>query len=85
MSDYELNGTLVAMNAELEHLKARVRDLERERSNATASPLPDTLLLSHDFMKRAFTVWGHNLVAGLIVGIPLWCIFFFFGLVASGN
>jgi hypothetical protein len=85
MSDPELNGALVAVNAELEHLKARVRDLERERSNAPSSPLPDTLLLSHDFMKRAFTVWGHNLVAGLIVGIPLWCIFFFIGLVTSGN
>jgi hypothetical protein len=83
MSDHELNGALVAVNVELEQLKARVCDLERERSNAPAPQLPDTLLLSDDFVKRAFAVWGHNLVAGFIVVISFWSILFLIGVVAS--
>jgi hypothetical protein len=31
--------------------------------------LPETGLLSHRFMKRAFTVWGHNFVIQLIISL----------------
>jgi hypothetical protein len=31
--------------------------------------LPDTDLLSRNFLKRAFAVWGHYFIAQLIIGV----------------
>lgn len=39
--------------------------------------LPQTKILSDSFMTRAFAVYGHSLVAGLIVGLPVYLIYFF--------
>jgi uncharacterized membrane protein len=36
--------------------------------------MPNTMLLSNQFITRAFGVWGHNLVAGLIVAVPIWIV-----------
>ncbi len=38
---------------------------------ATAPVLPKTGLLSKNFMTRAFTVWGHEFVASLIILLVL--------------
>jgi hypothetical protein len=34
----------------------------------------DSWLYSDSFLKRAFAIYGYNLVASLIIGIPLWII-----------
>jgi len=32
--------------------------------------------MSASFLKRAFAVWGHNFVAGIIIAIPIWFFVF---------
>ncbi len=34
----------------------------------------DSWLYSDSFLKRAFAIYGYNLVASILVGIPLWII-----------
>lgn len=34
----------------------------------------DSWLYSDSFMKRAFAIYGYNLVASLIVAVPIWLI-----------
>lgn len=41
------------------------------------SSLPETALLAHSFLKRAFAVLGHYLVASLIIVIPFYMLMFF--------
>jgi hypothetical protein len=36
--------------------------------------LPKTGLLSHRFLARAFTVWGHYFVAQLLISVPIFII-----------
>jgi hypothetical protein len=48
------------------HLEARIARLE--------SRVSDTQLHSSSFWTRAFTVWGHWVVAHLIIAIPFVCI-----------
>ena len=49
--------------------------------------VPDSLIISPNFLKRAFTVYGHSMVAGLIVAVPIWCIslaiFFLIGMASE--
>ncbi len=61
----------------LDNMEKRVKMLEEQndilKSNMTratddaANALPRTGLLSHGFLRRAFTVWGHYFVASLII------------------
>ena len=65
----------------LEAIENRVKTLEGQndslKQSITASEdeatkaLPKTGLLSRSFFKRAFTVWGHNFVAELIISLVL--------------
>lgn len=50
----------------MDDLERRVAELERKMAE-----LPSTELLSPSFMTRAFAVWGHNFVAGALIGILL--------------
>ena len=34
----------------------------------------DSWLYSDSFMKRAFAIYGYNLVASLIIAVPIWLI-----------
>jgi hypothetical protein len=63
----------------LEAIESRVKTLENENARLRSSiaqveqeapkRLPETGLLSRHFMKRAFTVWGHNFVISLIISL----------------
>jgi hypothetical protein len=61
-------------------LHSRVAELEKQLQmqslelEALVQRVPDTMIISPNFLKRAFTVYGHTLVAGLIIAIPIWCI-----------
>lgn len=46
----------------------------------------DSWLYSDNFLKRCFAIYGHNLVASLIVGIVVWIIMgtLFAGLIMAG-
>ena len=72
MTNAELNKALKDALAEIEMLKSRVSELEGTSGKITK--LPRTSLLNENFLTRAFTVWGHNFVAGIIIAIPFWIL-----------
>ncbi len=79
---------LESMQQEIAYLRGRVNALESEQRMAPVTGLPNTWLLSHSLLKRAFAVYGHYLLAGFLIAIPFLCIYIFlivvFG-VASGS
>jgi hypothetical protein len=48
------------------YLELRIAELERR--------LPRTDLLSGKFLRRAFAVWGHMIVAQLMVAAPIYAL-----------
>ncbi|HWS24334.1 MAG TPA: hypothetical protein VN226_07880 [Anaerolineales bacterium] len=60
---------------ELEDQVNRLRD-EIVNNQFSRNTLPKTNILSPNFLTRAFAIYGHTLVAGLIVGIIFYCIIF---------
>lgn len=54
-----------------EHVSMLQQSSQRE---SESSVLPATNLLSRNFLTRAFAVYGHALVAGAIIGIPLYLL-----------
>jgi hypothetical protein len=65
----------------LDTLEKRVKMLEDLNENlsqsvikveeASTGVLPRTSLLSRNYFKRAFTVWGHYIVASLIIALAI--------------
>ncbi|NNE69609.1 MAG: hypothetical protein HKN29_04505, partial [Rhodothermales bacterium] len=63
----------------MEDLEAQVAELQRrvkelERTYEVAPRLPNTSILSDSFLKRSFAVYGHSLVAGFIVAVPIYLV-----------
>jgi hypothetical protein len=71
----------------LQSLERRVKKLEETSSDSESSMelaskqitemrtlLPDTAVISHSYVRRAFAIWGHYFIAQLIISIPLYCI-----------
>ena len=79
---------LESMQQEIAYLRGRVNALETERQMQKPHGLPDTWLLSPNLLKRAFGVYGHNLLAGFLVSIPFICLYFvlmlMLGVLSSG-
>ncbi len=65
-----LDKRIAALESEEKVIKGAINDL----GNENYFRLPRTGLLSHNFLWRAFTIWGHYFVAQLILGL-------FFGLI----
>ncbi len=84
--------TMNDLNAYLEVLENRIARLEQEEKQIKGSinsvsnaayqtgiqmqQVPETGLQSPNFLKRAFTVWGHYFVAQLIIGLVGACVYF---------
>lgn len=64
---------------EFHAMQRRLDALEARKTH-----LPATMLLDGNFLKRAFAVLGHYLVAGLIISIPLYLLFFLFVIAFRG-
>jgi hypothetical protein len=75
-----MENRVKTLESQNDQLRSSIYQLEEE----TPKKLPKTGLLSHRFMKRAFTVWGHNfviqLIISLVVGIILGSILLIPGL-----
>jgi len=67
------------MDTNTDYLEKRIVDLERKLDNLQ-NEIPRSGIMSGSFIKRAFTIFGHNLVAGLMVTIPFYLLFFIFGM-----
>ena len=77
MTNDELTDELEKANARIISLHKRLMRIEKGKSQ---TGLPNTMILSHSFLKRAFAVYGHVFVVGLIIMIPLWFLMFLFSL-----
>lgn len=62
----QLELEISALSANLEESYHRLLDLENR--------LPNSMILSPIFLKRAFAVLGHYFVANFLVAIPIICI-----------
>lgn len=67
-----LASELRAARQEIAELRERLAALERKRS--LARDLPDTRLLSHSFLARAFAVFGHYVVAAALLILPIYAL-----------
>ena len=74
--------SLELAQTEIKILHSRIDELEK--SHAVPDSLPVTNLLSDSFLTCAFAVYGHMLVAGLIIAIPIYLVAFIIGLTAGG-
>ena len=71
------------MQDKIDSLEQQVQRLSIEL-DALEERVPDSNIISPNFFKRAFTVWGHYVVAGFVIAIPIMCfsvmLAFVFGL-----
>lgn len=84
LADYLGNLEERLKNLESENERLQAIALPREVVNEEAIErvvldyLPETNLIDHSFLKRAFAVWGHffvaNLIIGIVVGIAYACL-----------
>ena len=82
MSEAELKNNLKEALESVKSLQNRVELLEK--SSSKIRKLPDTMLLSDQFIKRALGVWGHNFVIGLIIAVPIWFLMMLIALSVGG-
>lgn len=82
----------LSLERRIMQLEGQVAQLEQQLQAQTASlqaireSLPNSGILSQKFLTRAFTVYGHVLVAGFLIAIPIYCLIFLFGGLSSlGN
>lgn len=80
MTNDELTDELEKANAKIINLHRRLVRMEKSRSQ---TELPNTMILSPSFIKRAFAIYGHTIVAGFLVAIPIWFVMFIFTLLMS--
>ncbi len=76
MSENEPITAVSPTHSELEALRTRVHELEAQ-VQAMEGRLPNTWLLSDNILKRAFGVYGHYLLAGLLIAVPIMLCSFF--------
>ncbi|MBW7959225.1 MAG: hypothetical protein H3C69_06670 [Candidatus Promineofilum sp.] len=87
MNDDETLKLVESLQQEVAYLRGRVNTLESNQQLNQIEGLPNTWLLSHSYLKRAFGVYGLSLVAGLIISIPFLCLYalLILALAVSGN
>jgi hypothetical protein len=65
-------GTLESQNTELRAGNASQASLDgNEITRYVSRVLPQTNLISPNFFARAFAVWGHFIIANLIIGLSI--------------
>jgi hypothetical protein len=71
-----LETRIERLESELSDIKSIMIKHERviRRFQNNIPRLPQTNVVSEDFLPRAFAIWGHYLVANFIIAIPLICI-----------
>lgn len=56
---------------------------QKDELEALKERIPDSNIISPNFLKRAFTVWGHYVVAGFLVAIPFICLSMMFAVLVA--
>ncbi len=90
----DLNGYLTTLEERIAVLEQEDRTVkgvineinhDLQTSKRQEISLPGTGLLSHNFFTRAFTVWGHYVVASLIIGLIFTFIYLAVFVMILGN
>jgi len=83
---------VLSLERRIMHLEEQLIQMEKQMQAQTSSlqaireSLPNSGILSQKFLTRAFTVYGHMLVAGLLIAIPFYCLIALLGGLSSlGN
>lgn len=80
----------LALHAQIGDLNLQVHNLQLalQQQQATVAALqariPNSAVVSPKFLNRAFAIWGHTLVAGLIIGFVFYCGVFILMMVFGG-
>ncbi|NOH00634.1 MAG: hypothetical protein HND47_00990 [Chloroflexi bacterium] len=74
----ELMNYLTTLEKQVQILDERVRDVQYKK-------LPKTNLISKNFIKRSFAVWGHFFIANLIITLILGAIYIGIAIAILGN
>jgi hypothetical protein len=82
MTSPDLQRSLDQALAEIASLRGRVDEMER--SSQAFAKLPRTAMLDGNFLTRAFAVWGHQAVAGLMIAVPIWVFLLMTAIVCGG-
>ena len=61
------------LNSQIELLQEQFKTQEIELAELKGR-IPDSNIISPKFLNRAFTVWGHYVVAGFIIAFPFICL-----------
>jgi hypothetical protein len=70
---------------DIANLVARVQVLEAQAAGRQNQALPNTALVSRNFLARAFAVWGHFFVSNLLISIAISCVFVVIGLILGNS
>ncbi len=74
--------TPLSLQQQLEELRAQIHRLENtlQQQEITIRSLrariPNSAVISPNFISRAFAIWGHTFVAGVIISIVISCALF---------
>ena len=70
------------LKSQIEQLQEQFKAQEIELAELK-DRIPDSNIISPKFLNRAFTVWGHYVVAGFIIAIPFICLTGLFAVVMT--
>ncbi|MBR9979011.1 MAG: hypothetical protein KFH87_13070 [Bacteroidetes bacterium] len=70
----DLRSEIDALKTQIHGYEHRIKSMEQRQGQQPM--LPQTNLISSSFLSRAFAVFGHNLVASLIIILPLYLLIF---------
>jgi hypothetical protein len=84
---FELYDKIHALEFQVNALEKQVRQQDAliQSFTAGAAGLPLTNLLSHNFLIRAFAVWGHYFVAQLIIALVFGVVSMCLSLLITGS
>jgi hypothetical protein len=84
---FELYDKIHALESQVNALEKQVRQQDSliQTFKSAAAGLPLTNLLSHNFLIRAFAVWGHYFVAQLVIVVVLWVASLCLSLLMAGS
>ena len=68
------------LNSQIEQLQEQLQAQANELAELK-DRIPNSNIISPKFLNRAFTVWGHYVVAGFIIAIPFICLTILFAVV----
>ncbi|PAP77722.1 hypothetical protein [Rubrivirga marina] len=74
MADFQTDRELAELHQRVADLEAQIGIADQLGMHRDA--LPDSMLFSDSFLKRAFAVLGHYFVASLIIMVPVYVFLF---------